>query len=287
MRGIAIVLAACLASPPELDERVTDAPVEESLDCMLGGCEEEEVFEGNSEPAEVERPSAEALKAEARGLVVAGKLREGIAVFEQAYHLDSSDHIIAYEIASAAQKMGDCERMRKYLTHFLRHADHGSFPSKRSKASRALAAVNASGCPSASDREVNEASAAGKAAANKVARDNDSRLLTAGVVLVGIGVIALGAGIALVALSGGGGSAGPNCVTGKRCGNTCIEVSDMCHIMSSAGAGEPNLGFLGGGAALIVAGVGVTTGGGVIISRSMSQPSRYITFSPGGLVLRF
>lgn len=90
--------------------------------------------------------SAEDLKAEARGLVAVGELIPAMAVFEAAYQLAPGDHIIAYEIASAVWKLHDCDKTRTYLLHFVRYADHKTFPNKLEKAARILNEIDASGC---------------------------------------------------------------------------------------------------------------------------------------------
>lgn len=40
----------------------------------------------------------------------------------------------------------------------------------------------------------------------------------------------LGAFIALTSCAPGFGDTGPNCTTGKRCGQTCIAKSKTCHV---------------------------------------------------------
>jgi hypothetical protein len=86
-----------------------------------------------------------------------------------------------------------------------------------------------------------------------------------GVGLVIPGSIAAALGIVLVAVGvGGGGSSSKNCSTGKRCGNTCIEMTDVCHIPSgdgesrSGGGIRPRMMISGGVVALV--GIGLIIG---------------------------
>jgi hypothetical protein len=116
MRVIAAVLSLLLFAPPKpkLNDPFGPEPVEQpdsesagsgpdsesTLDCML-----DDDCGAVSEPSHGAPPpptllsTAEELKIEARALVAAGKLREAIAILEQAYQLAPGDHIIAYEIA--------------------------------------------------------------------------------------------------------------------------------------------------------------------------------------------
>lgn len=267
-------LVCALLAPPAVDDNdeAASSVAAESLDCVLDGCdggEPETAAENGPEPEfapepelEPAGPSAEELKLKGRGLVASGEYTEGIAVLEQAYQLAPGDHIIAYDIASAAQKSGQCGKMRQHLEHFIKYADPNEFPNKIDKASRAL---NSGACVTAANYEIDDAVIAGASKVPvAVAVDDGARLVGGGVVMVGVGILAFGAGIALVAIG-------------------------MREIQSSAGQAivpDPKYrSYVIGGGVTGPIGVALVAGGAVMIARG-NQPS-YVTVTPTGLTIRF
>lgn len=280
MRAPAIVIALSLLTPPATVE-------EQSLDCSLDGCEsggapapasEPELTteleattepEAEPEPApateqapEPAGPTGEELKAEARSLAAVGQHDEAIEVYQQAYQLAPGDHIIAYDIAELAQKLGRCGLMKRYLEHFVQYADPNIFPNKINKARRAL---NSASCVISVDSEVGDAIAAGASKVPvPVARDDGAGLVGGGVVMVAVGILAFGAGIALVALGISG--------TTEAANEFSVPDPKYRNFMISGGFVGP-------------AGVAFIAGGGVMIARG-KQPS-YMTVTPTGLAIRF
>lgn len=272
MRSLAVALSLLLVTPPDLSDPFAPDPTADPA--------EPELEEPTADPP-ASGPSVEDLKVDARQLAAAGKLRESIEVYKSAYNLAPGDHCIAFEIATAAWKLRDCDVAKTYLDHFLRYADPVEYSNKRRLATDMRAEIARSDCERA-NTEVGEASAA------SVTHDPGAGdgLLIGGAVMVGLGVIALGSGVAMVAIGGGGGTTGPTCTMGKRCGNTCIELSDTCHVSATPNTTKSDPGLVGGGVALIAVGVGMTVGGGVMIVRGNRQPTR-ITLGPGSLSVQF
>ena len=278
MRAVAAAVVCMLVAPPEVTEPPEDAssvehenpgpqsPDQQSLDCLVDGCDTGEAEVEATDPAvaesSTENPAAEALKLEGRELIAYGKHEEGIAVLEQAYQLTPGDHILAYEIASAAQEIGHCTKMRTYLAHFVQYADPNEFPNKMAKAQRAL---NSSSCTSTTNSEALEAATAGGyGTSNTVPANDGSGLVAGGAILVGGGIIAFVAGIALVAVG----------LTGTKAAVNQLEAPD------------PSLGnYLIAGGVIGPAGVALIAGGGVMITRGKQQS--YMTLAPTGLTVRF
>lgn len=303
MRVTAAALSLLLFAPPQpnLDdpfalesaEQPNSEPAEQpdsesTLDCML-----DDDCGSASESASLSPKlisPVEKLKTDARGLVATGKLSEAIAVFEEAYQLAPGDHIIAYEIALAAWALQDCDKTRTYLVHFVRYADYQTYPDKHQKASRILSDIERSECKAVNSEVVSKAVTV---AARPKERHAGDGLMVGGAVMLGVGVLALGTGIALIAVGGGGGGgggSGPMCTIGKPCGNTCIEISDTCHVGTSGSgtvATESNPGMVGGGAALMGVGLGLTIGGGVMFLRGSWRANGMITLTPTGVGVRF
>lgn len=133
------------------------------------------------------------------------------------------------------------------------------------------------------EAEILPQQAAPRVAANRV-------LVITGGILLGVGIAGIVAGAVLMVVGAGDPppSAGPTCTTGKRCGQTCIELSDTCHIDSATATDDyrkfnPTMVWSGG--ALAAVGLGLITGGAYAIGKGRSQPR--LTIAPTGLVLRF
>jgi hypothetical protein len=77
---------------------------------------------------------------------------------------------------------------------------------------------------------------------------------------------------------------GPNCTTGKPCGNTCIEASDTCHTATYGSSPTAYPGLLAGGLLMTLAGTGSTIAGAVVL---MNSPRARIVAAPGRLTIRF
>lgn len=272
-----VILSLAIAAPPDLNDPVAPSPdeakPEPSLDCMIDGCDETET--------DAPRESAEDLKTQARALVAVGKNREAIDVFVRAYDLAPGDHIIAFEIGSAAWSIRDCDKARTYFAHFVRYADSSTFPNKVTKAARTLDEIERTRCL-ANDQEVSDALRSG--APPKSPNNKGDGLVIGGAVVLGLGILALASGIVLIALAEPGGDDGPNCTVGQRCGNTCIAAHLQCQTPTSSGSAvDPDK--LIAGAVLTPVGIGLGIGGIVMIVRG-NEP-RYITFTPTGLSIRF
>jgi hypothetical protein len=121
---------------------------------------------------------------------------------------------------------------------------------------------------------------------------------------VGIGLVVPGAlasltGLALVIVgtAGGGSASRKTCTVGKPCGETCIEVSDTCHIGGSQDGddgGDMNPVLIGVGAAVAAVGVGMLIGS--IFAFRRSRDAAYnartrglvrVGVEGGGLSVRF
>jgi hypothetical protein len=262
MRAVAVTISLVLAAPPEPTVEPAVAPEPEpavapepTLDCMLDDCEA-----GEPEPTpEAVGPTAEELKLEGRGLVAQGEYAEGIAKLEQAYQLAPGDHIIAYDIAMAAEKARDCQKMHMYLKHFVQYADRNEFPNKIDKASRT---IDSSWCFTNTGDEISEVRATRSSRAP--AQGNGDGLMAGGAIMLGLGLIAVGAGIGLAVVG----------VKETAAAAGTLEVPDPKY-----------RGFVIGGAILGPSGVALAVGGIVMIVRGNQMAN--IALAPTGVTVRF
>lgn len=85
-----------------------------------------------------------------------------------------------------------------------------------------------------------------------------------GIGLMVPGAVAVALGAVLVGVGAGGSSSPKNCSVGKRCGDTCIEMTDVCHIPAGGAAGSGGGGIrpsmLISGAVLAALGIGFIIG---------------------------
>jgi hypothetical protein len=77
--------------------------------------------EQKTEVAKVLYKRAERAKAE-------GELACALVLFEQAYYQVPGKHRMALVVGELAATVGDCDKARDYLEHFVTYADHGKYP---------------------------------------------------------------------------------------------------------------------------------------------------------------
>jgi hypothetical protein len=98
-------------------------------------------------------------------------------------------------------------------------------------------------------------------------------LTAPGAVATGVGAIMSFVGLAMLSGPGGYTDDGPNCTVGKPCGDTCIEMSDTCHIPPSgstttAPSSGPSAGFWIGTAVTLGVGVAALITGIALLKRA-------------------
>lgn len=277
MHVVAIVVALALTAPPEHAPVAEGAPEpepttepksatepepppdEQNLDCMLDGCEAGAAESTPSAEPEDPGPMAEALKLEGRGLVADGEYAAGIAKLEQAYQLVPGEHLIAYEIAQAAEKARDCDKMRLYLEHFATYADPNTFSNKIEKARRSL---RSDACLSSAGVEIREVRATRPSSA--AGGSSGDGLVVGGAVMLGLGLLAFAGGIGLAVVG----------VGQQKAAVRDLEVPDAKY-----------QGYVIGGAILGPCGVAIAVGGIVMMARGNQQYR--ITLTPTGVQARF
>jgi hypothetical protein len=165
---------------------------------------------------------AKNLYMEAEALAKEDKWAEAVPLYEQAYYLVPGKHGFAHKVGIATWKIGDCNKAKEYLTHFVTYAEGDKFAEKRDEAQAILDEIEAKQCatvepepepepePEATDAEnpIDAENPLGEDTGPTKAGPKEKKgLLIGGAVLIVLGAGGIGAGAAGVAMaSGAGGS---------------------------------------------------------------------------------
>lgn len=145
----------------------------------------------------------------------------------------------------------------------------------------------------AARQEVMEAAYAGgrKSPEELEAEENRFKALGLGFLIPGAILAAAGGGLLIGSMSTGTpvDDGGPECMMGKRCGDTCIEVTDTCHMGDPRQRTNVDVALLGAGVALLAIGAGLLIGGSFTLKRwAEARAAKFrITGTGAGIEVRF
>lgn len=205
--GVPGVAFAAVPPPPKAPAEPAPAPEPEP--------EPELTQEEKEEKAKEMYLAAEALAAE-------GKWAEAVPLYEQAYYLVPGKHGFAHKVGIATWQVGNCDKTKEYLTHFVTYAEGEKYAEKIAEAQAILDEIEARQCatppepepepeapvatenPLDSDNPLAGDGGDDKGGGGKAKKNNG--LLIGGAVLMVLGVGGIGAGAAGAAMASGAGS---------------------------------------------------------------------------------
>jgi tetratricopeptide (TPR) repeat protein len=82
----------------------------------------------------------------AERFAAAGRWADAIPVYEEAYYLVPGKHGLAHKIGIAAWNVGDCDKAKEYLEHFLYYGERAKYGDKLTEAKMILGEIAVSGC---------------------------------------------------------------------------------------------------------------------------------------------
>jgi hypothetical protein len=164
---------------------------------------------------------AKNLYIEAEGLAAEGNWQAAVPLYEQAYYLVPAKHGFAHKVGIATWQIGNCDKTKEYLTHFVTYAEPDKFEEKIAEAQAILDEIEERQC--ASEPEPEPEPVAPTSTENPLDADNPldgdepgttggdkakkkNGLLVGGAVLMVLGAGGIGAGAAGVAMASGAGS---------------------------------------------------------------------------------
>jgi hypothetical protein len=213
---------------------------------------------------------AKNLYIEAEGLAAEGRWTEAVPLYEQAYYLVPAKHGFAHKVGIATWQVGNCDKTKEYLTHFVTYADPGKFAEKIAEAQAILDEIEERQCatppepdpePEATENPLDDDDPL-KDGTTATGPKPKKGLLIGGAVLITLGVGGIAAGGVGVAMASSAGRSlsdlsSTNTLTGYPAGDyACRGVgSDECPVdlESKLETGKliGILGFAAGGALLV------------------------------------
>lgn len=158
----------------------------------------------------------------AEALAAEDKWAEAVPLYEQAYYLVPGKHGFAHKVGIATWKIGDCNKTKEYLTHFVTYADPAKFAEKIAEAQAILDEIEARQCATAApepepvpEPEVSDGGenpidgenplGEGETGPKDTGPKKKKGLLIGGAVMIVLGAGGIGAGAAGVAMASGAG----------------------------------------------------------------------------------
>lgn len=222
-----------------------------------------------TEEQKVER--AKQLYMQAEGLAAEGRWVESVPLYEEAYYLVPGKHGFAYKVGMATWQIGNCDKTKTYLTHFVTYATEEKYAERVAEAQGILDEIEARQCATAEPEPEPEDPVAVE---NPLDTDNPlagdvgtsdgggkkqkKGLLVGGAVLMVLGIGGVGAGAAGVAIASGAGNtlddlSSPS-VTGYPAGDYACRTGECPSDLEGqlqTGKIIGYAGFIGGGVLLV------------------------------------
>ncbi len=166
---------------------------------------------------EEKEAKAKGLYIEAEGLAAEDNWAEAVPLYEQAYYLVPGKHGFAYKVGIATWKIGNCDKTKEYLTHFVTYAEGEKYAEKLAEAQGILDEIEERQCATPEPEPEPEPAPMpieNPLAENPLDEDQDTGkgpkekkgLLVGGAVLIALGAGGIGAGAAGVAMASSAGN---------------------------------------------------------------------------------
>jgi hypothetical protein len=215
---------------------------------------------------------AKNLYVQAEALAAENRWHDAVPLYEQAYYLVPGKHGFAHKVGIATWKVGDCDKTKEYLTHFVTYADPAKFAEKIAEAQAILDEVEARQCatpepepepepaPVAVDNPLDEDDPLKEGGGKPTKGPKEKKgLLIGGAMLLVLGAGGIGAGAAGVAMASGAGSqldelSSGNTLTGYPVGDYSCRTGECPPDLESklqTGKLIGTIGFAAGGALLV------------------------------------
>jgi hypothetical protein len=220
---------------------------------------------------------AKNLYMQAEALAAEEKWNEAVPLYEEAYYLVPGKHGFAHKVGIATWKVGDCNKAKEYLTHFVTYAEGEKFASKRAEAQAILDEIEAKQCATEPEPVIEDDPEPELATDTDNPLDSDNPLaetdggtkdkgpkekkglLIGGAVMIALGAGGIGAGAAGLAMASGAGKSldtlsSGNTITGYPEGDyACREGECPPDLEKKLQTGKliGYLGFAAGGALLV------------------------------------
>jgi hypothetical protein len=223
---------------------------------------------------EEKEEKAKHLYIEAEGLAAEGDWAKAVPLYEQAYYLVPGKHGFAHKVGIATWQIGNCDKTKEYLTHFVTYAEGDKYEEKIAEAQAILDEIEERQCASEPEPEPepeppapteNPLDADNPLAGEDTGTDGGgdkakkkNGLLIGGAVLLVLGAGGIGAGAAGAAMASSAGSqlndlSGAS-VTGYPAGDYACRTGDCPPDIESrlqTGKIITGVGFAAGGALLV------------------------------------
>jgi hypothetical protein len=169
---------------------------------------------------EEKEDKAKELYIEAEGLAAEDNWTEAVLLYEQAYYLVPGKHGFAHKVGIAEYKIGDCDKTKEYLTHFVTYAEGEKYAEKIAEAQAILDEIEERQCatpepepepepePVALENPLDDDNplANGETTEGGDKAKKKNGLLIGGAALMVLGLGGVGAGAAGVAMASGAGN---------------------------------------------------------------------------------
>lgn len=219
---------------------------------------------------------AKDLYMQAEALAKEDKWAEAVPLYEQAYYLVPGKHGFAHKVGIATWKIGDCDKTKEYLTHFVTYAEGDKYAEKIAEAQAILDEIEARQCatpepepepepaPVATENPLDDDNPLGEGGTTTTDKGPKQKkgLLVGGAVLIVLGAGGLGAGGAGVAMASGAGNmlddlSSQNTATGYPSGDYACRTGECPPDLESKLQTGKVIGYVGfvAGGALLVTGV--------------------------------